>query len=144
VGAVGDVTDLQKAQQLHANAAAAFERATAQFEAAVIRGDRDTIRTAGLDLDAASEQEARAGAALAAARRATAPSFDRLLADPTQQLDARSRILASIVAYATAVPASAGKPLPAVTVELRSRPGEPHVWHSGTVSGTAEPLTAAG
>lgn len=39
------------------------------------------------------------------------PSFEDLLSDPNEQFDLRSELLASIVAYASAPPASAGNQL---------------------------------
>lgn len=38
----------------------------------------------------------------------TGPSFEDMLADPLEQFDLRSELLASIFAYAVAPPASAG------------------------------------
>jgi hypothetical protein len=45
--------------------------------------------------------------------------FEDLLADPLEQFDVRSELLASIFAYAAAPPAAAG---------TRPKPGMPHAW----------------
>ncbi len=59
-------------------------------------------------------------------------SFDDLLADPLEQFDLRSELLASIFAYATAPPATAG------TQPWRSAPAAHYAWlyAPGSTTGT--------
>lgn len=104
------------AEAAHAEAAAAFATASDAYEAALQRHDEIARKAAHERLREASDEVSRTLSALVEARRATVPSFEVLLTDPTIQPDPDSVVLksmlASIEAYRAAKPASAGRPLP--------------------------------
>lgn len=50
------------------------------------------------------------------------PTFDELLADPSEQFDVRSELLASVLTYLSAPPATAG------TQPWRPNAGPSHAW----------------
>lgn len=111
----------------HEAAAAEFAEASSEYEAALL--SRDRVRRAAADsrLRTANDHFARTLADLVAARRALVPSFEALLHDPAMQPDHDSAVLASIVAYAAAAPASAGSPVRATHVYAVSHVGA-HDW----------------
>lgn len=104
------------AEKLQREASAAYADASARYEFAVMSGDAEARRAALAALDEAGEQYARAGAAAVQTRRRAMPSFEQVLADPTCQPDLESQILQSILAFAAAKPASAGRPVQNVQV----------------------------
>ena len=68
------------------------------------------------------------------------PSFEELLAHPNEQFDLRSELLASILSYAAAPPASAGAQTWSPTVAA----GTPHAWlRPASRTGSTTGATAA-
>ena len=102
---------IAEAAAKHEAAAAEFAEASSEYEAALL--SRDPARRAAADarLQSANGHFAKTLAELVAARRSLVPSFEALLHDPATQPDQESAVLASIVAYAAAAPASAGSPI---------------------------------
>lgn len=83
-----------------------YDLALARLENAYQGGDDDE-RTAASEVHrAAGEKWARALAA-----KVASTSFEQILADPTSQMDPNGEILASIIAYQNAKPASASAPI---------------------------------
>lgn len=98
------------AAKRHDAAAVAYVTARANYESAVMSGDEQIRRAAQAQMDAAAQAYVETLTAVVEARRAAVPPFEALLGDPTMQVDEDSLVLASIVAYSTARPASAGRP----------------------------------
>lgn len=107
-----DMDDATIAAKRHDAAAVEYVAARSAYESAVMGGDAESRRTAQARMDAAAAAYVQTLTAVVEARKAAVPSFEALLADGTMQVDADSLILASIVAYSTAKPASAGRPAP--------------------------------
>jgi hypothetical protein len=108
---VGDMNLVTIAQKAHDAAAMHYSEACAEYEAAAMSHQQDLRSRAEEQLQRASQEYARTMADLVAARRAATPSFEDLLRDPTFQSDPQSAVLASILAYSQAAPASAGLPV---------------------------------
>lgn len=118
---VRDMDDATIAAKRHDAAAVAYVAARSAYESAVLGGDAETRRAAQTRMDAAASAFVETLIEVVEARRAAVPSFEALLSDATMQVDADSLILASIVAYSTARPASAGRPAcPTATHRHRS------------------------
>jgi len=96
------------AAKLHDEASSAFLEATADYEAAVMSGGAKERSLATERYAAASSQYSATLAQLLKARRLHSRTFLNALADPSVGCDPQSMVLASIVAYAAARPASAG------------------------------------
>lgn len=107
---VKDMDDVTIAAKRHDAAAVEYVAARSAYENAVMAVDAEARRAAQSRLDAAASDYVETLTVVVAARKAAVPSFEALLGDATLQMDADSLILASIVAYSTAKPASAGRP----------------------------------
>lgn len=140
---VRDMDDATIAAKRHDAAAVEYVAARSAYESAVMGGDTDSRRAAQARMDAAASAYVDTLNAVVEARKAAVPSFEALLGDATMQADADSLILASIVAYSTAKPASAGLPArPTATHGHRSDRFKAGGWTRFS-SDTAEGLTAA-
>jgi hypothetical protein len=106
--------ELLVAEKLHREAAASYERASAKYEVAAMSGDESARQAAERVLLVSGDAYARTAAEMISARKRCAPTFEQLLRDPRTQMDPGSEILASILDYAAAKPASAGLPVPQV------------------------------
>lgn len=102
--------DATIAAKRHDAAAVEYVAARSAYESAVMCGDAETRHAAQARMDAAASAYVETLTAVVQARKAAMPSFEALLGDATIQVDADLLILASIVAYSTAKPASAGRP----------------------------------
>lgn len=111
------------AAKLHAEAAAALVEATVELEGALMAPDPAVRRRAGERYDEARLHEARCLTELVRIRRAHARPLLSVLADPTVSCDPGSSILASIIDYAAAKPASAGLDVRRATGNLFTDPG---------------------
>lgn len=148
------VVDLSMAIKLHAEAAAALLEATVALEGALMAPEPDVRRRAGERYNEVRLHEARCLTELVRTRRAHARPLLSVLADPAVTCDADSSVLASIIDYAAAKPASAGLDVRRATGDLYSNPGAAasrRVWTSfGAPSGGSAdrrfgfPLTASG
>jgi hypothetical protein len=130
----------QADRAIRALAASDHAAATSAFEAALLSGDPDRIAAAREDLRAQQGSYAQARMDAVAGRRLL-PSFEDLLASPTVQADPQSLILASIVAYAAAQPASAAMPAPRFTAAGQN---PRYLGGEAVTGGTAGTLTAVG
>ena len=146
---VRDMDDATIAAKAHDAAAVAYVEARAAYEAVVMGGDIDARAAARARMDAAASVYTETLTAVVAARKAAMPSFEALLADPAMQLDADSMILASIVEYSSAKPATAARPA-ASSVPASSPTTQPRRYDllnagglSSFLSDTADALTAA-
>jgi hypothetical protein len=95
------------AQKAHEVAAERYARASADYETALISHNTQGRDELERELHSATEEYARTMADLVSARRSAAPTFEELLKDPTFQCDPNSIVLASIMSYSHAIPASA-------------------------------------
>jgi hypothetical protein len=105
------MNEVEIAQKLYDEAAAAYAESSAAYEAALMstgvpRGSEvaERYRRAG-------DEAAGALQALVRARKALAPGFEALLTDPAVQVDPQGEVLDSILSYSSAAPASAGLPV---------------------------------
>ncbi len=141
------------AAKLHAEAAAALLEAIVELEGALMASDPDARRRAGEWYDETRLYEARCLTELVRARRAHARPLLSVLADPTVSCDPDSSVLASIIDYAAAKPASAGLDVRRATGELYTDVRAPisgPAWSTfaGASDGSADrrfgfPLTAS-
>jgi hypothetical protein len=146
--------DLSMAAKLHAESAAALVEATVELEGALMAPNPDVRRRAGERYDEARLHEARCLTDLVRTRRAHARPLLSVLADPTVRCDPDSSVLASIIDYAAAKPASAGLDVRRATGDLYTDPGAAAsrcAWPSFAAAsgGSADrrfgfPLTASG
>ena len=135
--------DATIAAKRHDAAAVEYVAARSAYEIVVMGGDLETRRAAQARMDVAASAYVETLTALVEARKAAVPSFEALLGDATMQVDADSLILASIIAYSTAKPASAGRPASAsVTHRHRSDRLKAGGWTTFS-SDTAAALTAS-
>ncbi len=142
------------AAKLHAEAAAALLEATVELEGALMAADPDARRRAGERYDETRQHEACCLTELVRARRAHARPLLSVLADPTVSCDPDSSVLASIIDYAAAKPASAGLDVRRATGELypdvrATISGRAWATFAGAPGGSADrrfgfPLTASG
>ena len=102
------VIDPETAAKLHEEASSGLLQATAEYEAAVMSGEATERARATERYTAAREEYSASLDQLLKTRRQHSRTFLSALADPSVGCDARSMVLASIVAYAAALPASAG------------------------------------
>lgn len=145
--------ELAMAAKLHAEAAAALLEATVQLEGALMMSAPDGRRRAGERYDEARLREAQSLTELVRTRRAQARPLLSILADPTMSCDADASVLASIVDYAAATPASAGVELRRTTTgvfaDVRAKvTGGTWSTIAGAAAGSADrrygfPLTAS-
>jgi hypothetical protein len=139
------------AAKLHEEASSAFLEATADYEAAVMSGAAAERSLATERYAAASAEYSATLAQLHKARRLHSRTFLSALADPSVGCDPQSMVLASIVAYAAARPASAGLEVRRAVghLYLASNNSAPDTRHYADIDqGTADrpfgfPLTAA-
>lgn len=135
--------DVTIAAKRHDVAAVEYVAARSAYESAVMGGDGETRRAAQARMDAAASAYVETLTTVVAARKAAIPVFEALLGDATTQVDADSVILASIVAYSTATPATAGRPtFPTSAHRQRSDRLKVGGWTAFSRS-TAAALTAA-
>lgn len=144
-------SDVGMAEKIHAEAEAAFFDATSRYEAACMTPSGPGAE-AQANYDRAAQTYSDSLQALTRARKAQLPPFDMLLADPVMQVDPEARILASILQYAAAQPASAAAPASARSLyaELDAPLARVRHWalapHGGSATGsraTAGPLRVA-
>lgn len=115
------MNEVEIAQKLYDEAAAAYSEASAAYEAALMStGAPRTSEVAGR-YRRAGDEAARALQALVRARKALAPGFEALLTDPAVQVDPHGEVLDSILSYSSAAPASAGLPVGAQLYDLPDR-----------------------
>lgn len=122
------MTDPEMAAKFHEEASSVFLKATADYEAAVMSGEATERSLATERYAAASAEYSATLAQLLKARRLNSRTLVSALADPSVGCDPQSIVLASIVAYAAARPASAGFEVRRVSGHLylassRSDPG---------------------
>ena len=135
----------------HDAAAAEYAAASAAYESALMSHDAVQKSATQERLRAAGDAYARTLKDLVAARRAAVPTFDELLRDSTMQADPGALVLESILAYALAEPASAGRPVSQAPVPALFAGYEysatlftrKFAGRRGLMQLTAEPLTAA-
>lgn len=92
----------------HHAAATEYVNSRNAYEDAVQSGDADKRATANERMNAAARVYQSTLSDLVKERRAAVPPFVLIAADPTQQLDGNSEVLASIEAHRNAKPATAG------------------------------------
>jgi hypothetical protein len=104
---------LDEAAQAHEVATRAYLLARSDYETAVQTHDPGDRRrqAAATHMNETAGEYSRTLLDLVAERRAAVPSFEVLLMDPTMQVDPESVVLASILAYSQAKPATAGLPV---------------------------------
>src|SRR4051794_22309692 len=102
------MSDLDRAEALHDEAASEYLAASSAYEAAVGSGDPERTKRAFEQLKAAEDSYSHTLRDLVSARQRGERTFEALLRDPTSQVDRFAVVLASIVAHAAALPASAG------------------------------------
>jgi hypothetical protein len=142
------------AAKLHAEAAAVLLEATVELEGALMDADADARRRASERYDAARLHEARCLTDLVRTRRTHARPLLSVLADPTVSCDPDSSVLASIIDFAAAMPASAGLDVRRAGGDLYVSPGDAgsrRRWpvFAAPIGGSADrrfgfPLTASG
>ncbi len=91
-------------------AAAHRAAASADYESALLAGDSERAAQAREGLRQANADYANRLVDRARAERRALPDFEALLADPTFHADPQAVVLASIVAYAAAEPATVSVP----------------------------------
>lgn len=138
------MNDVEIAQKLYDEAAAAYIEASGDYEAAVMSTGAPRESEVAVRYRDAAEESARALQQLVRARKAQVPSFEALLTDPAVQVDPSGDILSSILMYTTAAPASAGLPVAGAKIyDLPSRPARATTSPRRRASaGTAEHPTA--
>lgn len=108
-----DSTEAQPAlRDAVANASYAYDEALMAYEDALASRDSTKRGAAESTLREAARRLSGAQSALVASRSErpavpARPTFDELLADPTQQLDPAGEVMRSVLAYRTAAPATA-------------------------------------
>lgn len=88
---------LTDATKRHDVDAVEYVKARTAYESAVMGGGAEARHAAQERLDAAAVAYTKSLTALVAARKATVPSFEVLVADPIMQVDSDSLVLASII-----------------------------------------------
>lgn len=139
------MNDVEIAQKLYDEAAAAYIQASGDYEAAVMSTGASRASDVATRYREAGDESAQALQRLVRARKAQAPSFEALLTDPAVQVDPAGDILSSITMYSSAAPASAGLPVAGAKIyNLPARPARATTQRLRTSTGTTEYATAGG
>lgn len=135
------------AKRRDSDEAAASRRAaaSADYESALLAGDADRAAKASDSLREANANYANRLVDRVRSERRALPDFEALLSDPTFPADPESLVLASIVAYAAAEPATVSVPSRRAAFGM-SKWFESSIRESATVRtyqrSTAQPVTS--